>query len=255
MLLRNDLLHYTLPRERTIRILWIDSAQTIAYTFELNAKSAHPKIATLQSLVEDVHQKRAQVLPMDPYIVEADPATLPASHQQLQARAWNIVSALTTQEPAIYQPSERGRLIIRHADLHGVSYPSIYRYLRRFWERGQNPNALLPDYKNSGGRGKTRSASAEIKRGRPRKNAAHPGMNADTEVRGTFRAAVARYAATHTAFSRRGAYRQMIEDYFTAGGSDALPTFGQFNYWIEKDACITRTNAATRQFGRQRDHA
>ncbi|UUZ47933.1 hypothetical protein LP420_33515 [Massilia sp. B-10] len=57
MLLRNDLLHYAAPRARTIRILWIDAAQKIAYTFELNAKSAHPQIATLSSLVEDVRQQ------------------------------------------------------------------------------------------------------------------------------------------------------------------------------------------------------
>ncbi|MFL6657203.1 MAG: hypothetical protein ACJ8GW_03965 [Massilia sp.] len=240
MLLRNDLLHYALPRPRTVRILWIDSAQAIAYTFELNARSAHPQLVALKSLVADVQQQRAQLLLVDPYLVEADPASLKPSHLQLQARAWAIVSALTAQEPAIYQPAARGRLVADYSALHGVSYPSVYRYLRRFWERGQNPNALLPDYKNSGAPGKTRSASATVKRGRPRKEGSHPGVNADPNVRGTFSVAVARYAATHSAFSRRGAYRQMLEDFFRADEPEALPTFGQFNYWIEKDAAVGR---------------
>lgn len=255
MLIRNDLLHYASPRPRTIRILWIDAAQTIAYTFELNAKSAHPQMATLQSLLEDVRRQRAHLVPVDPYIVQVDPTALPASHLQLKARAWDILSTLVTQEPAIYQPSARGGMIMRHSELHGISYPSIYRYLRRYWERGQNQNALLPDYKNSGAPGKTRSASPDVKRGRPRKGEGHPGMNADQHVRRTFRDAVARYAATHTAFSRRGAYRQMIADYFTAKQADALPTFGQFNYWIEKDACITQGHAATRQIQHRNEHA
>lgn len=253
MLLRNDLLHYTAPRARTIRILWIDAAQKIAYTFELNGKSAHPQIAPLSALVDDVREQRAQLLLVDPYLVQADPAELPSSHLQLQERAWNIISTLVTQEPAIYQPSARGGMVMRHADLHGVSYPSIYRYLRRYWERGQNANALLPDYRNSGGRGKTRAANPDIKRGRPRKGEGHPGMNASDKVRATFRVAVARYAATHTAFSRRGAYRQMIEDFFGDQAPGATPTFGQFNYWIEKDACLVQRHAAPRQFQRLRE--
>jgi hypothetical protein len=239
MLLRNDLLHYDFPHPRTIRILWIDAAEKLAYTFELDAKSAHPQLATLQSLVDDVRRQRATVLAVDPYLVEADPDELPTSHQQLQARAWSIISTLVTQEPAIYQPSARGGMIMRHSELHGISYPSIYRYLRRYWQRGQHPNALLPDYKNSGAPGKTREARAEVKRGRPRKGEGHPGMNADEDVRSRFRDAVARYTATHKAFSRRGAYRQMIADFFTTEEPDALPTFGQFNYWIKKDACVS----------------
>jgi hypothetical protein len=66
---------------------------------------------------------------------------------------------------------------------------------------------------------------------------------------------VARYIATHTAFSRRGAYRQMIEDFFTEKMPEALPTFGQFNYWIEKDACVSTPHAATRQNQRHPKHA
>lgn len=247
MLLRNDLLHYTYPRARTLRILWIDAAHKIAYTFELNAKSAHPQIATLQSLADDVRHQRAQLLLVDPYLTRAEPGAVPDSHRQLQARAWDIIRALVEQEPAIYQPSLRGGMIVRQAEQHGVSYPSIYRYLRRYWERGQQPDALLPDYRNSGGRGKTRAADPNVKRGRPRKTPGHPGMNADPQVRGTFRDAVERYAATHKAFSRRGAYRQMIEDFFTESDADALPTFGQFSYWIDKDACVARRHAATRQ--------
>ncbi len=249
MLLRNDLLHYLAPRPRTVRILWIDRAQTIAYTFELNARNAHPQLEPLKALVADVEQQRARLLPVDPYLVEADPGTLPASHLQLQARAWTIVSAMTAHEPALFQAQARGRLVAGYSALHGVSYPSVYRYLRRYWERGQNPNALLPDYKNSGARGKTRMASTNVKRGRPRKQAGHPGMNADQEVRHTFRAAVARYAATHAAFSRRGAYRQMLEDFFKAHEAGELPTFGQFNYWIEKDGRAPGPPAPARHHG------
>lgn len=236
MLLRNDLLEYIEPRARTVRVLWIDPGHSFAYVFELYAKGANPEIASVQRLVDDVRSQRARLLLIDPCAAPPD-LPLPAKHLQVRDRAWAIVSSLVRDEPGIYQTRARGKLVSAYCEQHAISHPTIYRYLRRYWERGQTREALLPDYRNSGGRGKTRASSADVKRGRPRKSGAG-GMNADPEVRQTFRAAVARYAATHLQFSRRGAYRQMIEDYYRTGEADALPSFGQFNYWIEKDLSL-----------------
>jgi hypothetical protein len=235
MLLRNDVLEYSAPAARTVRILWIDDGQALAYTIELNARAAQPQMVLVRALVDDVLERRAQLLLIDPYAARPAPAALPAKYLEVRARGWEVVSALASSEPAIYQPRQRGRLVQQYSALHGVSHPTIYRYLRRYWERGQTPDALLPDYANSGARGKTRGVNADVKRGRPRKSGAHPGLNADPDIRKTFRAAVARYAATHAEFSRRAAYRQMIEDFFQDRDAELLPTFGQFNYWIERD--------------------
>ena len=54
-------------------------------------------------------------------------------------------------------------------------------------------------------------------------------------MRATFRAAVARYTATHPEFSRRAAYRQMLQDYYRDRPPADLPSFGQFSYWLDKD--------------------
>ena len=42
MLLRNDVLAYPGERLRTLRILWIDAAQGLAYTYELGLAHALP---------------------------------------------------------------------------------------------------------------------------------------------------------------------------------------------------------------------
>jgi hypothetical protein len=236
MLLRNDVLEYCAPASHAVRLLWIDACQALAYTIELNAKAAQPQMVLVRALVDDVLAGRARLLLIDPYAARPAPALLPEKYLEVRARGWEVVSALASSEPAIYQPRQRGKMVQEYSARHGVSHPTIYRYLRRYWERGQTPDALLPDYGNSGARGKTRGASADVKRGRPRKSGTHPGLNADADVRNTFRAAVARYAATHTEFSRRAAYRQMIEDFFRDRDAELLPTFGQFNYWIEKDS-------------------
>ena len=236
MLLRNDVLEYPMPAPRSVRILWIDACQAVAYTIALNAKSAQPRDgAGARHWSKTCWRQRARLLLIDPYAARPAPPSLPEKYPEVRARGWAVVSALATAEPAIYQPRQRGRMVQQYSALHGISHPTIYRYLRRYWERGQTFDALLPDYGNSGARGKMRGASIDIKRGRPRKSGIHPGLNADADIRDTFRAAVARYSATHAEFSRRAAYRQMIEDFFRDRDVELLPTFGQFSYWIEKD--------------------
>ncbi|WP_373990299.1 Mu transposase C-terminal domain-containing protein [Duganella sp. BuS-21] len=251
MLLRNDLLQYTDPSPRTVRILWIAPDQNHAYAFDVATSSVDVELIQLPAVLADIRAGRASVLPADPYLMVVSQELLPAKHLQLRARAWEIIEGLVAQEPQIYEPRLRGQLVAQATARHQVSHPTIYRYLRRYWQRGQTPNALLPDYSNSGARGKVRQSSDGVKRGRPRKNVADAGagLNADEDIRRTFRVATARYAAANAKFSRLGAYQQMLGDFFVErriepdsgrvlsmpAAVQALPTFGQFNYWLDHD--------------------
>jgi hypothetical protein len=248
---RNDLLEYAGPDRKIIRVLWIDAAQAAAYVFDVKAQGAEAEPRRVAVLQADLESGRARLLADDPYMVVVNQDLLPEKHLQLRARAWNIIRDLTAMEPAIYEPRRRGQLVSEYTQRHGVSHPTIYRYLRRYWQRGQTPNALLPDYANSGGRGKTRATSEGVKRGRPRKEGALPGVNVDEAMRSVFRVAVARHAATHARLSRRAVYDQMVRDFFCERRIEAgnwrvqrlqqpqeLPTFGQFSYWLEQDRLL-----------------
>jgi len=234
MFLPNDVIQYAAPL-RTFRVLWIDRAHGIAYTYELGLTHSQPRAVALQGLADDVLAQRARLLLDDPYAAPPAPALLPQKHRDLQAKAWAIVHSLLAEQPALYESRARAALVAQCAAAHGVSRPSVLRYLRRYWERGQTPDALLPDYSNSGARGKTRGANEGVKRGRPRKAGQPPGLNIDADTRATFRAAVTRYRVTHPAFSRRGAYRQMLDEFYQGRDPGAVPSFGQFNYWLDKD--------------------
>ncbi len=244
MLQKNDVLQYSGTAAQMMRVVWIDPARRIAYTFQLGQKSALPEQACVDELLGDLASGRAR-LASDPYPPVAGHEDTPRKHLALRDRAWAIICGLPLDELALYQPRTRGTLVTDHSVLHAVSYPTVYRYLRRYWERGQHPDALLPDYCNSGAPGKTRGSRANVKRGRPAKSGQR-GLNADAAIRLTFRAAVTRYAEQHAAFCRRAAYREMIVEFFKECSNDALPSFGQFNYWIEKDACLHQF-AATHQ--------
>ena len=233
MLLRNDLLDYAGGRPHTIRILWIDSGATLAYIYALKVADALPRAVALADLVDDVRQGRARLLADDPWRIPVNAARLPPKYLALRDQAWAVVGDLVRAEPALFDARSRGPLVAACALAHGVSHPTVYRYLRRYWARGQHPDALLPDYANSGAPGKTRGTNANVKRGRPSKSGA-VGLNADAAVRDIIRAAVLRHAAMHPVFSRRAAYRQMIADYFDARPETA-PSYGQFSYWIDRD--------------------
>lgn len=251
MLVQNDVLEYVTAPDRAIRVLWIDVEHALAYTYELRCRAAVPSPAPLRALRDEVASGRARRLLVDPCAAPAPPDTMPAGYLALQAKAWSAVRALHADRRALYDPRRRAALVAAYASAHGISKSSILRYLRRFWERGQTPDALLPDYGNSGAPGRTRAVTAGIKRGRPRKDAG-TGLNADERIRAIFRAAAARYAASHDDFSRRAAYRMMLEHFFQDQEPNAVPTFGQFSYWLERDgsipapACDTTPEGAAR---------
>jgi hypothetical protein len=248
--MRNALLEWREPKPRLVRILSIDMARGLAYVFDMASATTKVERYSLRLLEAEVASGRASMLASDPYLVLADPLALPAKYVEVRDRAWTMLSELVQRVPEIYGARRRGELVQEAARRHGVSHPTLYRYLRRYWQRGQTPNALLPDYANSGGRGKTRAAHG-VKRGRPRKDGASAGVNIDQAMRTVFRLAAARYAACHTHFSRRAAYDEMVSDFLCqriadpysrrlqrAPASGPVPSFGQFSYWLEQDHMV-----------------
>ena len=236
MFLPNDVIQYPAGAS-ALRVLWIERDQDQAWTFDLGQARSQPRAVSLRLLARDVADGRARLLPDDPYAAPPAPAALPHKHRELQARAWAIVGSLQASAPLLYRARQRAALVADCAELHGVSRATVLRYLRRYWERGQTVDALLPDYANSGARGKTRKASAGVKRGRPRKSGGHPGLNVDAATRAIFLAAMARYRAMHAASgrSRRAAYRQMLDEFYRGCAPETVPSFGQFSYWLDRD--------------------
>lgn len=238
MIGQNDVVEYAGTPERTVRVLWIDGA--LAWTYQLGSHAATPEPVRVAVLEEALAAGRARRLLVDSFAAAPPRDQVPQGYLNLQAKAWSAVRTLHADRRALYDPRQRAGLVAAYATAHGISKSSVLRYLRRYWERGQSPDALLPDYGNSGAPGRTRAVTAGIKRGRPRKDSA-TGTNADERMRAIFRAAAARYAASHDAFSRRGAYRQMLEDFFRDVDAGAQPSFGQFNYWLERDASVPQS--------------
>ena len=104
--------------------------------------------------------------------------------QKIRDKRLAVIEDLIHQ-PGIFYRSGRGLRIQRVVEKNGTAKKTVYGYLRQYWQRGCTPNALLPDYDNSGGRGKKRIASKK-KLGRPRSITPGNGTIVDADIERMF---------------------------------------------------------------------
>lgn len=257
MFLKNDLIQYEGEDGKTIRILWIHPEQPYAFTIEIGDVHSLPLSLNTKGLEADLLDGKAKLLKTDPFFFIINDDALPAKHKEIRDKAFEIVEDLVAHQPAIYFEDKRWDLIVacirKNKEKNGnTTHKTIYLYLRRYWQRGQTKNALLPDYSNCGAKGETRKSNPEVKRGRPRKYSDEIGLNVSEDMRKVFSVAVSRFYASNSKFSLQGSYDEMIRKFFCNREIDyesgrviylpkdevatsGFPTIGQFTYWINQD--------------------
>lgn len=232
-------------KESTYRILWIDPKNVIIYILNLNDSKAFPEkylVSELTDLIIIGDWKKVVDTSYDVIVSEE----YEKKHYEMRDSAWAIIEELVKQEPAIYEKFLRTKLIKVVQEKHEVSYPTIRKYLYKYWSRGKTPDALFPDYINSGAKGKNRNVG-KSKRGRPPVYGAK-GINVDEGTKKIFRLAIEKYYLTSKQNSLSAAYRFMLKEfyaeniYFEKGvekvllkDENALPTITQFKYWYQKE--------------------
>lgn len=239
------------------RVLWLDSCGTTVVTIELTERIGEAKDRCGQALprwrkrtdVEDaLIAGDARLLQQDPYEQFLNPPEgFIVKHCAKRDRCWGIIEPLVTNE-RILDARQRGRLVTEAAAQAGCTKKEIYKWLRRFWQYGQTPNALLPHYHNCGVVEHKEKGGA--KRGRPSK-LSHVlgetlGVNITPERRDLLVQGAKRfYEKDCLPFTH--AYQRTLEVYFNAGydfrngvfvprlpPAEELPSLRQFKYWYRK---------------------
>ncbi|MEH2379290.1 MAG: Mu transposase C-terminal domain-containing protein [Nostoc sp.] len=253
------------------RVLWIDEGYIIAFVFNINTKTGFPEPKKVSEIIEAISDGRVLKLKSDPWARIVTEEDLSEKEKELRDRAWQIISFIVIQEPSIYYRDYRGALVQQTIEKYNAGRSkgklveiSVYKYLRRFWQRGKNKNALLPDYVNSGGKGKPK-ASGEKKRGRPRKYAHDQeigvGINVNEEDKKIFRFAIAKFYNNSKENFLTTAYDLMIKKYYSEDfyydengvkksiliPPDKRPTFTQFKYWYEVEQIDIRKTIISRK--------
>ncbi|MDP4092953.1 MAG: DDE-type integrase/transposase/recombinase [Bacillota bacterium] len=240
---------------KTDRILWVDAY--IIYVVDINAMDGMPIAKKISDVLDALEGGNAEKLDYDPLLRTDPDETINEKDRIKRDAAWAIISEIVRfeNEPDIYMREKRGPWIRGAVQKYSVTYASVYKYLRRYWQRGKNKNSLLPDYCNSGGKGKSKKLGLK-KIGRPRKNidVNGPGVNVDEDTKKIFRLAIKKYYDIPKENHMTTAYNLMVkefynEDYRFEDGIrkpisvqiGQIPTITQFRYWYEVEQDIVKS--------------
>lgn len=156
--------------------------------------------------------------------------------QHIRDKRMEVIESLI-RHPDIYRRIGRGALVQQVVAETGTAKKTVYAHLRQYWQRGCTPNALLPDYENSGGRGKKRTGTGK-KLGRPRSIVPGTGAIIDANVERMFRIVLDRYYLTEKNYSLPYAHRRFEDMYETANpdvAKEDFPTVAQLRYFYERE--------------------
>ncbi|EEL47916.1 HMG-I and HMG-Y, DNA-binding [Bacillus cereus Rock3-44] len=150
------------------RVLWIDSKQEVKYIY-LDSNALPIKVNVLD-IISDIQNDMIRVSLSDPYYKLYMEEELNASQRVRIEKSWNLIQQLLSEEniPAMFDSKARGRILKPYIE-QGHTKPTLYKLLRMYWKNGQNKGAIVPNYKNCGGKGKEKILG-HMKVGRPKKD-------------------------------------------------------------------------------------
>ena len=231
MLRINDVVIYGEARYRILNVtdkgyVWINIGSDKSFPEQISVSEVETATHTeTLKRIDDPYWHLAALLPEQGSV-----------SQQLRDKRFAIIESLVSR-PDIYLRSGRGALVQQVVDDTGTAKKTVYAYLRQYWQRGCTPNALLPDYVNSGGRGKKRTGTGK-KLGRPRSIAPGIGAIVDASVERMFRIVLDRHYLTEKNHSLPYAHRRFEDMYETAYPNIAkadFPTVAQLRYFYERE--------------------
>ncbi|MGK0272767.1 MAG: hypothetical protein ACI88H_003443 [Cocleimonas sp.] len=149
---------------------------------------------------------------------------------------FELISSLISDEKIFY-PKARAKLINELIANNVSTKRTLYKQLRRYWQRGQIQNALLPDYKLSGGKGKKRQAT-DKKLGRPRVITSGKGAIITPNVEKLFRRTIEKYlliAKKNTFPFTHRQFKNIYETYYPGTPEDEMPSLWQMKHFYTRE--------------------
>lgn len=220
--------------ERRLRVLWSDSV--LGFWIDIDDPKAVPESFLIHDF-EDLFLDGEMVITDDPFVSQRLREPEKGSVQERKRdQAWSIVGDLIS-DPELYERSKRGRMVSRAVEVHGTTKQTVYRLLRRYWQRGMSKNALLPDYFRSGAKGQRRRPN-KVKLGRPREIRDGVGGNVTPEIERVFRRVIEREVLVEKGITLADAHVRtldLIRLYNPGKPADEMPTVEQFRYFYSRE--------------------
>lgn len=246
----NEVLNY---EGKLFRVLSLLSEQIVWINIE-DPKS-FPSLVLIRELkkaIDDEILVRAE----DPYADLALTFPEQGSNTQIKRDKNHELIQDVINDPLYYAPKVRAARIKATIATKEISKPYVYKLIRRYWQRGQTPNALLPNYKNSGGKGQKRT-TIKKKLGRPRVYTPGVGAIVDEQTERLFRMAIDKYLLKDTGCSFPYAHRRfkaLYENYFPDTPEAEMPTKRQMQYFYQREyGTVTKLQKRTNKIEYNKD--
>ena len=221
--------------EQLYRILAVKPGEIVWIRIDTN--TAQPERITELELISYLDEERL-FRHADPFSsIDLEEPLVGSVAFNRRERGLLIIQPIIVDE-LCFDPKIRARRV-EQVRLSGIaSITTIYKLLRRYWQRGQKPNSLLPDYKNSGAPGKTRAASGQAKIGRTRQFGDGEGMKVTPDIERLFRLTIEKYILSQDGLKTTVAYRRfsdLFEQYYPQVVIANRPTIRQFRYFYDRE--------------------
>lgn len=271
LLVENALLDW-LDQKRIDRLLYTEPGGKWIILFDVENPKALPVRRKRQDVLEAIENDEARLLDFDKYLPTPQ-EDVKSKHRKRQEKLWQLIEPIVTDEERIVLYKKRGsqsrnKLLdeaMERAKREGLPGKKSKRYvlevLRRYWRRGQVPDALLPNYRSSRLDGKPKTI--DKKRGRPSRLSVAEGrprgVNVDRKMLKIFKRAIEKHYLTKDQNSLKRVHLLMLKDDFNArlevkdgvevpilDPTKDYPTYRQFTYHYNKDRDYASEIAARR---------
>ncbi|MFD1385187.1 Mu transposase C-terminal domain-containing protein [Oceanobacillus oncorhynchi subsp. oncorhynchi] len=246
MIYINQVFQYVIDSKR-IRVIYIKEPHV--YIVNIDTSSAMPQRELYSNLITDMNQGELLAI-SDPYAKVIYENDLTEVQIRKREEDWETIQkyCVPNMQDLLYKRGRENKIreIVRDSNLGKTK---VKKLLTRYWQRGMTKNAMLPDYSNSGGKGRAK-ALTNAKVGRPRKininNEYQTGINITDEVKVQIEHVINKYYRKKNNYSLRDVYNFMLRDFYSDRYKEngelkyriweatRIPSYHQFYYWFKK---------------------
>lgn len=228
------------------RVLWVSENNKYTFLIDMQDKNAFPMMKNVKEITEMIIDGSLAKESLDLENLRGN-GKISDKAMQMRDEAWAMIKDIVSMEPDIFISKKRGQLVREIMKKYGISKPTVYKNLRRYWQGGKIPDTLLPNYFNSGGKGKAKKPNKKM--GRPAKyKELESEVIVDEKVKKYFRVALQSFYFNKKKPSLPFTYKMMIrkfyleDEYYDNGVKkvklkehESIPTIHQLRYFLQTE--------------------
>ncbi|MBB6715377.1 Mu transposase C-terminal domain-containing protein [Clostridium gasigenes] len=237
------------------RIRIIDIIEEYVYLVNIDAVTSMPRKELIKTINEEIDAEKLIAI-KDPFARIINESDLSKIQIYKRDEDWNFISKYwEVNKNEILEKNSRNNILEKTSNSSNLSLSKVKKIFSRYWQRGMNKNSLLPDYINSGGKGKEKKLS-DNKVGRPKRADYNgdivQGINITDDIKKHFEIAINKYYRNKNKISLKETYTLILRDFYSDGYKEnneirhkvwdksRIPTYDQFYYWFKKSQDIKK---------------